>query len=96
MVLEHALLHVRCGEERTFEESLAKARPLISVSPGFISMEVRPALEKTGTYLLLVRWSSVDDHKVGFRTSERYQAWRELLHHFYEPMPSIMYFGDLL
>ena len=96
MVLEQALLHVRCGEERAFEESLAKARPLISVSPGFISMEVRPALEKTGTYLLLVQWLSVDDHKVGFRTSERYQAWRELLHHFYEPMPSIMYFGDLL
>ena len=96
MVLEHALLLVRCGEQRAFEESLAKARPLISVSPGFISMEVRPALEKTGTYLLLVQWSSVDDHKVGFRTSERYQAWRELLHHFYEPMPSIMYFGDLL
>ena len=96
MVLEHALLHVRCGEERAFEESLAKARPLISVSPGFISMEVRPALEKTGTYLLLVQWLSGDDHKVGFRTSERYQAWRELLHHFYEPMPSIMYFGDLL
>ena len=79
-----------------FEESLAKARPLISVSPGFIGMEVRPALEKTGTYLLLVQWSSVDDHKVGFRTSERYQAWRELLHHFYEPMPSVMYFGDSL
>ena len=96
MVLEHALLLVRCGEQRAFEESLAKARPLISVSPGFISMEVRPALEKTGTYLLLVQWSSVDDHKVGFRTSERYQAWRELLHHFYEPMPSVMYFGDLL
>jgi heme-degrading monooxygenase HmoA len=96
MVLEYALLHARCGEERAFEESLAKAKPLISVSPGFISMEVRPALEKTGTYLLLVQWSSVDDHKVGFRTSERYQAWRELLHHFYEPMPSVMYFGDLL
>ena len=95
MVLEHALLHVRCGEERAFEESLAKARPLISVSPGY-SMEVRPALEKTGTYLLLVQWSSVDYHKVGVRISERYQAWRELLHHFYEPMPSIMYFGDLL
>ncbi|WP_353209329.1 antibiotic biosynthesis monooxygenase [Sphingorhabdus sp.] len=96
MVLEHALLHVRCGEERAFEESLAKARPLISVSPGFINMEVRPALEKTGTYLLLVQWSSVDDHKVGFRTSERYLAWRELLHHFYEPMPSVMYFGEPL
>jgi heme-degrading monooxygenase HmoA len=96
MVLEHALLHVRFGEERAFEESLAKAKPLISVSPGFISMEVRPALEKTGTYLLLAQWSSVDDHKVGFRTSERYQAWRELLHHFYESMPSVMYFGDPL
>lgn len=96
MIIEHALLSVRQGEELAFEAAMAEARPLISASPGFVSIEVRPALEIVGTYLLLVRWQSVADHRDGFRASDRYQSWRGLLHHFYEPMPEIGYFGDPL
>jgi heme-degrading monooxygenase HmoA len=96
MIIEHALLRVRSGDERAFEAAMAEARPLISASPGFVSIEVRPALEIVGTYLLLVRWQSVADHRDGFRNSDRYQAWRDLLHRFYEPMPDVSYFGDPL
>lgn len=73
---------------------MAQARPLIAASPGFVDIEVRPAVEAAGTYLLLVRWNSVADHRVGFRTSSRYEQWRDLLHHFYDPMPEVGYFGD--
>ncbi len=96
MITEHALLQVRRGEELAFEAAMAEARPLIAASPGFVSIEVRPAIEIAGTYLLLVRWQSVADHRDGFRKSDRYQAWRALLHRFYEPMPDVTYFGDPL
>jgi heme-degrading monooxygenase HmoA len=96
MIIEHALLQVRAGEEAAFEVAMRKARPLIAASPGFLGIEVRPALEKVGLYLLLVQWESVADHRDGFRQSERYQQWRALLHHFYAPMPSVDYFGDPL
>lgn len=96
MIIEHALLSVRQGEELAFEAAMVEAKPLISASPGFVSMEVRPAVEVAGTYLLLVRWQSVADHRDGFRNSNRYQAWRDLLHRFYDPMPSVSYFGDPL
>jgi heme-degrading monooxygenase HmoA len=96
MIIEHALLSVRQGEELAFEAAIAEAKPLISASPGFVSIEVRPALETVGTYLLLVRWLSVADHRDGFRNSDRYQSWRDLLHRFYDPMPSVSYFGDPL
>lgn len=96
MIIEHALLRVRTGDELAFEAAMAEAKPLIAVSPGFVSIEVRPAVEVTGTYLLLVRWLSVADHRDGFRNSSRYQSWRDLLHRFYEPMPSVSYFGDPL
>lgn len=96
MIIEHALLRVRSGDEAAFEAAIDDARPLIAASPGFIDIEVRPAVEIAGTYLLLVRWQSVVDHRDGFRKSDRYEQWRDLLHHFYEPMPDVIYFGDPL
>lgn len=75
---------------------MAEAKPLIAASPGFLGIEVRAALESPGTYLLLVRWESVAHHRDGFRRSDRYQQWRALLHHFYDPMPTVSYFGDPL
>ena len=96
MIIEHALLHVRAGEELAFEAAMAEATPLIAASPGFIGIEVRPSVETAGTYLLIVRWQSIADHRDGFRRSERYRAWRDLLHRFYDPMPSVSYFGDPL
>ena len=96
MIIEHALLQVREGQELAFEAAMAEAKPLIATSPGFIGIEVRRSAELAGTYLLLVRWQNVADHRDGFRRSNRYQAWRDLLHHFYDPMPSVSYFGDPL
>mgnify|MGYP003507357832 FL=1 len=96
MIIEHALLQVRPGEEAAFEAAMAKARPLIAASPGFQGIEVRPAIEKPGLYLLLVRWDSIAHHRDGFRKSDRYEQWRALLHPFYDPMPSVDYFEDPL
>lgn len=96
MIIEHALLQVRPGEEAAFEAAMAQAKPLIAASPGFQDIEVRPAIEKPGLYLLLVRWDSIAVHRDGFRTSDRYQQWRALLHPFYDPMPSVDYFEDPL
>ncbi len=94
MIIEHALLRVRSGQESAFEAAMAEARPLIAASPGFLDIEVRPAVEKPGLYLLLVRWELVADHREGFRNSDRYEQWRDLLHRFYDPMPNVEYFGD--
>jgi heme-degrading monooxygenase HmoA len=94
MIIEHAILHVRAGESDEFEAALEKAKPLISVSPGFIDLEVRAASEQQDLYLLLVKWTDIASHRDGFRTSDRYELWRDLLHKYYDPMPVIHYFGD--
>jgi heme-degrading monooxygenase HmoA len=41
---------------------------------------------------LVVRWRNVADHEQGFRKSSQYQRWRELLHHFYDPFPTVEHF----
>jgi heme-degrading monooxygenase HmoA len=94
MIVEHALLHVRPGEEAAFEQAIAQARALIAASPGFLGIAVHPASETPGTYLLLVTWSDIAAHRDGFRRSDRYEAWRTLLHGFYDPMPAVTYFEE--
>jgi heme-degrading monooxygenase HmoA len=94
MILEHALLNVRSGQESDFESAMQVAKPLISATPGFLGLEVRPCLERPGLYLLLVRWETVEAHEIGFRKSERYPEWARLLHRFYEPFPEVLHFGD--
>jgi heme-degrading monooxygenase HmoA len=96
LILEHALLSIKPGESTAFEAAMAEARPLIAASPGFRSITVRKACETADQYLLLVEWDDIASHKEGFRTSERYQQWRALLHRFYDPMPMVGYFGDSL
>jgi len=92
MIVEHALLSVRDGEAAAFEAAMHEAVPLIAASPGFRGIEVRPASEGN-LYLLLVSWDDIASHRDGFRKSDRYQAWRALLHRFYDPMPDVRYFG---
>ena len=93
MILEHALLTVKPGQEAAFEEAMRAAFPFISATPGFIRMNVKPCVEKPGLYLLLVEWETIEAHEIGFRTSERYGEWSRILHGFYDQFPSVLHFG---
>ena len=94
MILESAILNVRPGQEAAFEAALREARPLIAATPGFRAIAVRRCIETPNRYLLLVDWETLEDHTVGFRQSERYQKWRDLLHHFYDPFPVVEHFAE--
>ncbi|TFV58797.1 antibiotic biosynthesis monooxygenase [Geodermatophilus sp. DF01-2] len=96
MVLEHALLPVRAGREAAFEAAFAEARAIIAASPGFRRLSLSRCLERPGTYLLLVEWERLEDHTEGFRGSPGYQRWRELLHSFYDPFPTVEHFREVL
>ncbi|KJF19930.1 antibiotic biosynthesis monooxygenase [Rhodococcus sp. AD45-ID] len=87
MILEHALLHVDPALSEEFEKAFGTAKSIISAVPGFIRLHLSHCMESPQQYLLLVEWESLEAHTVGFRQSDGYQRWRELLHHFYDPFP---------
>lgn len=89
MVLEVAILMVRSGQETAFEEAFAKASLIISSMPGYRDHQLQRCLEIENKYLLLVNWDTLADHTVGFRGSSAYQEWKGLLHHFYDPFPTV-------
>ena len=92
MILEGALLQVKPGQSDAFESAFREAQLIISSMPGYRSHELQRCLEREGQYLLLVRWESVAAHEEGFRKSPQYQQWRKLLHHFYDPFPSVFHY----
>jgi heme-degrading monooxygenase HmoA len=96
VVLEHALLPVRPGQEEAFEAAFAVARELIAASAGFRRLSLSRCLEQPATYLLLVEWERLEDHTEDFRGSAAYQRWRELLHGFYDPFPTVEHFTEVL
>jgi heme-degrading monooxygenase HmoA len=92
MILEAVVLQVKKGMEQEYEEAFRKASKIISSIKGYISHELQRCMEAEGKYLLLVRWETLEDHIVGFRQSHEYQEWKNQLHHFYDPFPTVEHF----
>lgn len=92
MILESAMLQVKLGQEAKFENAFREASQIISAMNGYISHELQRCINVKGKYLLLVQWGALEDHTIGFRQSEQYERWKQLLHHFYEPFPTVEYF----
>ena len=92
MILEVAMLNVRTGEGPEFERVFERAQAIITSMPGYLSHQLHRCLEITDKYVLLVQWRSLEDHTIGFRESPRYQEWKRLLHHFYEPFPTVEHY----
>jgi heme-degrading monooxygenase HmoA len=92
MILEVAPLDVVPGQESAFEAAFARAQAIISSSSGYLSHQLQRCVERPNRYLLLVRWRTLADHTEGFRGSAAYQEWKRLLHHFYDPFPTVEHF----
>ncbi len=95
MILEQALLDVRPSRQSDFEAAFAEAQSIISSMPGYLNHRLLRCLEADSRYLLLVEWQTLEDHTEGSRGSEEYQRWRELLHHFYDPFPTVEHYEDV-
>jgi heme-degrading monooxygenase HmoA len=92
VILESAVLNVKSGEELEFETAFEQAQDIICAMPGFLSLELQRCIEVKSRYLLLVRWRTLEDHTVGFRSSPDHQRWKALLHHFYDPFPAVEHY----
>ena len=92
MVLEVAVLDVKPGQGRAFELAFGEARAILAGARGHRRHELRRCAEREDRYLLLVWWSSLEDHTQGFRGSAAYARWKALLHRFYEPFPTVEHY----
>jgi len=92
MITEVAMLTIISGKENKFEDDFQIAGKYISAIPGYIKHSLSRCLEHKNKYLLLVEWNKLEDHTIGFRESAEYLEWKKLLHHYYDPFPTVEHF----
>lgn len=92
MILEIAILDVKADETDRFEAAFAEAQTIIASADGYLSHELQRCIETPSRYVLLVRWRAIGDHVQGFRKSAAYTEWKRLLHHFYDPFPTVEHY----
>jgi heme-degrading monooxygenase HmoA len=92
MILEVAILNIIPGREDAFLRAFAEAKAIISKMAGYVSHQLKRCVENTSRFILLVEWEKLSDHTEGFRGSEEYQEWKRLLHHFYDPFPTVEHY----
>lgn len=91
-VLEVAILDVKASHSKAFEAAFNEAEKYIMDTKGYISHELKACIENSNRYILLVNWETLEAHNKGFRESDNYQHWKELLHHFYDPFPVVEHY----
>jgi heme-degrading monooxygenase HmoA len=96
MILEVATLDVKPGQREAFQAAFREASGIIAGMKGYIAHQLQECLENGQRFVLLVWWQTLEDHTVGFRGSAEYQRWRALLHHFYDPFPTVEHYKLVL
>jgi heme-degrading monooxygenase HmoA len=93
MILEIAEIRIAPGQQAAFDEAIQRALATVaSKAQGMRGYKVNKGIESPERYVLQIFWDTLEDHTVGFRQSEQYQAWRGLLHHFYDPFPTVLHY----
>ncbi|MFC4777774.1 antibiotic biosynthesis monooxygenase family protein [Paenibacillus sp. GCM10023252] len=95
MILEVAILQVKQGQTTSFEASFSEASRIIASMSGYRGHELQRCAEDDHKYILLVNWETLEDHTIGFRQSEQYQEWKSLLHHYYDPFPTVEHYSSV-
>lgn len=95
MILEVAILNVKAGLSADFEKAFTEAQKIIASMEGYRSHQLKKCLEESDKYILMVNWETLEAHTEGFRGSAKYQDWKKLLHHFYEPFPIVEHYKSV-
>jgi heme-degrading monooxygenase HmoA len=92
MILERALFAVKPGTEQDFEAAMEQAKEVLAQAKGFRSFRLQRGIEQPSTYLLLIEWGSVEDHMQGFRESDLFVRWRELIGPYFAAPPEVEHY----
>ena len=95
MVLEIARFGVQPGLEDDFVAAYRLARELLTTTEGCRSARMTRGVESSSEFALLVEWNSVEAHIRGFRESDRFPRWRELIGPFFDGAPAVAHWTDV-
>jgi quinol monooxygenase YgiN len=91
VILEHAILAVATADVPTFESRISEACSILLRSPGCVSADIRPTLDRPGQYLLTVGWGSLADHLETFAASPAAAELHDLIGSLFAETPIVVH-----
>ena len=90
MILEHCDIEIDPAKQKEFEEAILRGvDTVISKAKGFQGYKVNHSMETPSRYLLLIYWSTLEDHTVDFRGSTAFADWRAIVGPFFAKPPHV-------
>lgn len=96
MIYEVARIKIKQDHEELFEAAVAKAVPIFRRASGCISMRLEKSIEEPQHYRIIVQWSRLEDHTVGFRESQDYNLWRDMVGDHFDGAPVVEHTAVIL
>jgi len=92
------IAHVEIDSERLLEFEAAikvAATTILSRSHGFRDFELLKGVERPSVYTFIIHWDKLEDHTVGFRESNLFTEWREIIGPFFAHPPVVEHWSHL-
>ena len=93
MFLEIADIRIHPGQQAAFDEAIQRGvATVISKAKGYEGFSVHKGVESPDRYFLQIRWTTIEDHNVGFRESPAFAEWRAIVGPFFAGPPNVEHY----
>lgn len=93
MILEVADIRIQPGRQAEFDAAILHGiEQVIAKAKGFLGWQVQQGIESPERYLLMIRWTTLENHTVDFRESPAFLEWRGIVGPFFAAPPVVEHF----
>jgi heme-degrading monooxygenase HmoA len=93
MILELADIRIQPGRQADFDAAIQRGvDTVIAQAKGFCGYKVNKGLESPERYVLMIWWTTLENHTVDFRESAAFAEWRAIVGPFFAQPPQVEHF----
>ncbi len=93
MILELADIRIQPGRQADFDAAIQRGvDTVIAQAKGFCGYKVNKGLESPERYVLMIWWTTLENHTVDFRESPAFAEWRAIVGPFFAQPPQVEHF----
>ena len=97
MILELADIRIHAGKQLEFDAAIQRGvEHVIAKCKGFCGYKVNKSIESPERYVLMIFWTTVENHTIDFRQSAAFQEWRSIVGPYFSTAPVVEHFTLLI